>query len=1057
MITKPNGSMAAIASKSAATAIKSAKQTWELLGNDVVHIHVESSFPQTYGIGDKITVFGRAYQLNRLPKIRKTGMHAFSYDLEFEGVQYDLIRVTYDLTIDTTHSQLQDIQADALTGDLRRFATVLIANANRVFPNNYVLGDCPETTGDKTLTFGESDNCLSVLQKLCSEFGTEFEIEPTGDVNIIHFKKAGQIFPYTFEYGKGKGLYSLNRQNVDASNIITRLKVFGASKNITNKYRAQRLCLPGCTKGQSYIEKPDAVAKYGIWETVKYFEDIFPSRTGKITALGDSVLKFVDADMFDLNELEADGKTTKYLLPGVSAKVHFNTGNLAGYEFDVHAYDHAIHTFTLVKITDERGDVFPSESSPAFQFTTGDAYRLLDIALPPEYETEAENRLAGEGEIYYDQNSQPKVQYGLSIAKDYLKKLADEGTTVNIFAPGDYIPIKDADIDVDKSVRIQSLTRNLLDEYDYSLTISDTVSTSITNRVVSELIDMDKVIAIHNLRDPAQAQANWRSSREVLNMVFDPEGDYYAGKIKPESIDTIALSVGAKSMQFGLRNTVLQPNYNGDKNVIKVTGGVLTHYTIDENSARSWVLADNTTAFASDSQAYYIYAKCQRAGTAGSILFSIDPIRVEQDAGFYHFWIGVVNSVDAELHARSVALSYGFTLINGRFIQTGRIESSGSGDTYFDLDTGEIAGKILFKSGSSGYDHIADKPDLSPYDEAKAVTDNFTTIDGGLILTSLIKMQANGLQILGYQGDWALQADGYYRSPELQLGEITRISIYFRTTKPNDTLAIDLKVSSKVGWGFGFIGQLDQVGSEVFESFYAVSGEETHTVSVPVPNAGNHSIEVGYEKENADKVGDDCTRFKVILAESGGLSANLDNILLYGGGTYAEAVANTAKIVLRHDGSGQLLGGLFKFTPDNKLIVDLSNFKIDENGNVNITGTFESIAPDGSTTYMQSGELGGIIVRDAIGRSAISLYHYPTGGNSGFGRLLLDNFGESGNRVSRSNLGSGSIDLTNSNGKGFHAVASDTYVRVILDNLPTTQPTTTGQVWNDNGTLKIKI
>ncbi|MDD3019460.1 MAG: hypothetical protein PHX61_00605 [Alphaproteobacteria bacterium] len=703
IITKPNGSTYPLASKRTATEIKSAKQSWALLADDVVSISIESPFPQTYGIGDHFTVFGRAYKLNRLPKVKKTGMHAFSYDLEFEGIQYDLIRATYDLTIDTTNNQLQDVQSDTLTGNLRRFSTVLISNANRVFPNTWVLGSCPDTIEDKTLTFGEGDNCLSVLQTLCTEFGVEFEIvQSNGKFTINFVSKVGQIFPFTFEFGKGKGLYSLDRQNVDSSNIITRLKVYGSTSNITNKYRASRLCLPSKTKAQSYIEKPEAVAKYGIYESTKYFDDIKPTFNGSITGLvSGSVLKFIDTKMFDLNTLEADGKTTKYLIEGCAAKVHFNTGNLAGYEFEVHAYDHATKTFTLVKQTDDRGDVFPSESSSAFQFAQGNEYKLLDIALPEiPYQNDAENKLNEQGNIYYDQNSQPKVQYGLSVTKAYLKTLVGNGTTVNIFAPGDYIPVKDSDIDVDKSVRIKSLTRNLLDEYEYTLTISDTVSTNITNRVISELVDIDKIITINNLKDPVRARANWRSSREVLNMVFDPEGDYYTDKIKPNSIDTLSLSVGAKSMQFGLTNTVLQPNFNGNKNTIKVQGGVLTHYTINEESARSWVLADNTTTFPKDTQAYYIYAKCAKVGTAGSIIFSTEQIKVEQDAMFYHFWIGVVNSVDTELQARSIALSYGFTMINGRFIKTGRIESA-DGTTYFDLDNSEIGGRIVFSSNGT--------------------------------------------------------------------------------------------------------------------------------------------------------------------------------------------------------------------------------------------------------------------------------------------------------------------------------------------------------------------
>jgi hypothetical protein len=697
IIKKPTGSLVPMQNKRTATKIVSAKQNMALLAEDIINITVESPFKQNYGIGDTIDVFGREYKMNRLPRVRKAGNFSFIYDLEFEGVQYDLSRATYDLTIDTTSNELQDVQANSLIGDLRRFATVLIANANRVMPGKWELGDCPETIEDVNLVFGEADNCLSVLQMLCDRFAYEFEIEQEEGVNIIHFRKTDRIFPFTFEYGKGKGLFELNRQNVSSSNIITRLKVFGSTKNITHKYRAQRLCLPGKGKGESYIEKADAVAKYGIWEGTKYFDDIMPKRTGVITELGDSVLSFVDDDMFDLNAKEADGETTKYLLPGVSAKVHFNTGNLAGYEFDVNSYDHTTKTFKLAKLTDERGSVFPSGSSPAFQFAVGDEYKLIDVALPSEYEISAESELEVVGDTFYDQNSQPKVQYGLSITDSFLEKLVGSGTIGNLIMVGDYIPVKDEDIDVDKAVRVKAFSRDLLNEYSYSLTISDTVEKSITNRVISDILDIDKIIDINNLKDPTQARANWRSSRELLNMVFDPEGDYYTDKIKPESIDTIALSVGAKSMQFGLTNTVLQPNYNGNKNVVRVQGGVLTHYTIDEDSARSWMLADNTTTLTGDSTPYYIYAKCERSGESGSIIFSQEQIKVEQNAGFYHFWIGVVNSVDVELGVRSIALSYGFTMVNGRFIKTGRIESA-DGATYFDLDNSEIGGRIVFSS-----------------------------------------------------------------------------------------------------------------------------------------------------------------------------------------------------------------------------------------------------------------------------------------------------------------------------------------------------------------------
>lgn len=700
IITKPNGSRVPMESRATATAITAAKQTWALNAEDTIAITVVSPFPQSYGIGDVITVFGRDYRLNRLPKVSKTGMQEYQYDLEFEGIQYDLMRVTYDVNINTTNNQLQDIQGDSLTGDLKRFMEVLISNANRVFPGKWALGVCPETDGDNTLTFSESDNCLSVLQTLCSEdkFGVEFEIERVNGVYVINIKKTiGQTLPFVLEYGKGKGLYSISRENVSSSNIVTRLKVYGSTENITSKYRADRLCMYGKDKVSSYIEKADAVAKYGIFEGRKNF-DIKPTFTGKVSSVVDGdVLSFIDTSFpFDINAKNASGETL-YLISGVSAKVHFNSGNLAGYEFEVHAYDHATHKFTLVKQTDDRGNVFPSETSPAFQISKNDTYKVLDIAYSRDIEEAAEKKLAEEGNKYYDQNSQPKVQYSVSVTKAFIEnKLALSDGITNVFAPGDYLPIKDDEIGVDKSIRIKSFTRNVLDPYDYSLTISDTQTKGdITTRVISDLVDIDKVLTINNLKDPAQARANWRSSREVLNMVFDPEtGGYYKDKITPESVDTMMLSVGAKSMQFGLINTVFEPNFQGNPNLFKWKGGVLTHYTIDPDKARSWVLADGTTALQQDVP-YYIYAVCNRDYSAGTMSISTTQHKVEESPNVYFFLIGILGSIDADTKVRAISLTYGFTTINGRFIKTGRIESA-DGTTYFDLDQSEIGGRIVF-------------------------------------------------------------------------------------------------------------------------------------------------------------------------------------------------------------------------------------------------------------------------------------------------------------------------------------------------------------------------
>ena len=598
-------------------------------------------------------------------------------------MQYELIDAQFLLPDDTV--------LDSFTGDLEDFLGILLGNLNRIYPGKWALGVFPTNTEYKTLTYTEK-NCLEVLQDLCEQYSTEFEITQANGVRTLSIKTAGVNFPYTFRYGRTGGLYELTRQNINSKNVVTRLYVYGGNSNLGNKYRYSRLCLPGKAKNASYIENAAAIAAYGLKENTKVFNDIRPERYGEVTAAGSAYYAFKDATMnFDLNEKDSVGNT-KWLIDGVNAKVKFTTGNLAGYEFDVHRYDHAAKEIQVVPFTDENGMKFPSETSAAFQFGVGDKYFFTDINLPDAYKTEAENKLLAEGKDAIAEYSQPQVQYGLSIDENFIRQFAGELTVVNLFAVGDYIPVEDEDIGVNKSVRITAFTRDLLREYKYNITLGDSVTKQTITRVIEDLQKIDNVIEINNLADPSKARRNWRASQEILANVFDPEGNYYSDKIKPLSIETTMLATGARSQQFVLQNTRFEPNYEGNPNTVKVVGGTLVHYTIAE-TVKSWQL--NTATFSNlvSGTVYYIYARCQKNGTAGNIVFDTVQRKVDGDPTYYYFLVGSLSSAITDANgsrpARLIALTYGATTINGRFITTGRIQT-GDGNTFIDLDNNQF-------------------------------------------------------------------------------------------------------------------------------------------------------------------------------------------------------------------------------------------------------------------------------------------------------------------------------------------------------------------------------
>jgi hypothetical protein len=708
VIKHPDGSTTLLNSGPRTSGITKAEQSAGLLAEDTVTITVKSASPLEFALGDTIEVYGKTYTINQLPTIKKTGTRKFEYTLTFEGVQYELIDAQFLLPDDTV--------GDSFTGDLSDFLQILLTNALRVFPNKWAIGEYPSDTEYKTLIYS-GKNCLEALQELCGEYNQEFEITQNNGVRTINIRKAGVAFPYTFRYGKTGGLYELTRQNINSKNVVTRLYIYGGSNNLGSSYRHSKLCLPGSSgKNDSYIENAAAIAAFGLKENTKTFDTIFPNRYGKVTALGSKYYAFIDNTMnFDLNEADSQGNT-KWLIAGVNAKVKFTTGNLAGYEFEIHKYTHSTKEIQLVPFTDENGMTFPSETSAAFQFAPEDKYFFTDINLPDQYKTEAEAELKEEGESYYLQNCQPQVQYGLNIDQNFIKQFAGNLTVVNLFAVGDYIPVEDEDLGVEKSIRITGFKRDLLQPYKYTLTIGDSVTKTTITRLISDVKEINEIININNLADPSKARRNWRASQEVLAMVFDPEGDYYSEKIKPLSIETTMLQVGAKSMQFVLRNVVFEPNYQSNPNYIRISGGQLIHYTIEE-TIRSWEIAQVAYSNLVSNTAYYIYARCAIATGVGNIILDTTQRKVDYQAGFYTFMIGVLNSVETDSDgtnpARLVSLTYGSSTINGRFIKTGRIESSGGGSTYFDLDNGEIGGNIKFISSDGSQKDVSDVDDAA--------------------------------------------------------------------------------------------------------------------------------------------------------------------------------------------------------------------------------------------------------------------------------------------------------------------------------------------------------
>ena len=670
-----------------------ATQKMALLSDDLLSITVTSAVPLSFELGDIINVYGKGYRLNQLPQVTKTGNRRYSYELQLEGAQYDLLDVSFQLP--------EGSYGDNLYGDLPGLLTALNWNVRRVFGSKWAITTALTDTPHKNLTV-TGKNCLQVAQELCSEFGVEFKVTISGSTRTMTFvEKVGSSLALTLKYGQGNGLYQLSRQNVNNAGVTTRLFCYGSGDNLGSGYRHTKLCLPDKTRLTSYIEDAEAVAAYGVREGEKVFSDIRPERIGTIDGLvsGD-VLSFIDSEMdFDLNEKDGEGNT-KYLIPDTSAQIKFISGNLGGYTFDLHSYDHGTKTFKINQFTDENGTKFPDTATAARQFNTGDRYIITEINLPSSYIEAAEDKLQTEGSKELAKICHPQVSYKLTLDEAFFIELYGR-TDSEVFHPGDSITIVDEQVGVNREVRITRIERDLLRPHSYDITLSDTVTKTTTTKVINDITEINEVIQNNGLADVSKARRRWMATKELQEMVFDPDGYFDPDNIKPLSVETAMLTVAAKSQQFTLVSCLFQPNLAGRCNDFYAQNCRLVHYALFDNVVTFNLTgctysAANGNALTTNT-AYYIYARCSKTisstNTGTGVLLLDTAQHKAEETSYYYFLIGVLNSaVDS---VRAISLTYGATTINGAFITTGRIQSQDE-NNWLDLDGGQ------FRVGDSG-------------------------------------------------------------------------------------------------------------------------------------------------------------------------------------------------------------------------------------------------------------------------------------------------------------------------------------------------------------------
>lgn len=209
-----------------------------------------------------------------------------------------------------------------------------------------------------------------------------------------------------------------------------------------------------------YIEKNKD--QYGLSEATVIIDDVYPHRTGSVTAINiANVYEFTDINIdFDIND---------YLLPGMTPKVTFNSGQLSGYTLEIQSFNNSTKKFILLKNKNERAIEVPSAD---FKPAIGDKYVITDMKMPGSYIDAAEAELLVAAETLLDTLSEPQLSYQLIFDPVYLEQ---KGYNLKL---GDLIWIIDPVLNIQRKFRVVEYQRKLVNEFDFTLDVADTLRKS---------------------------------------------------------------------------------------------------------------------------------------------------------------------------------------------------------------------------------------------------------------------------------------------------------------------------------------------------------------------------------------------------------------------------------------------------------------------------------------------------------------------------------------------------------------------------------------------------
>ncbi len=639
----------------------------------------------------------------------------------------------------------------SLTAKPHEHLQMFVDNMNRR-DTGWAVGSC--VSGDETCISYSHAYCYEALSQMASTLNTEFEFNgKTVSLRKVEYNKNN---PLPLSYGRGNGFKpNVGRSNYGDNPPTEILYVQGGSDNIDpSKYGSSELLLP---KSQTigfdgvYFEDEGGFnaqnARYyttddlgfsirrtdkalsSLAESSLDCSDIYPKRVGVISSV---VCVDKDKNFYDIidNTIPEDLNYNDCLIDGETMTVIFQTGMLAGKEFEVKYYHKSIlNADGSLKSAARRFEISPQEidgqtmPNETFCPRADEKYAVFKCQLPDAYICDNATKSGASWDMFraavkslFD-SEETKFTFtgdldGIWAKKDWL----NIGGKIKL---GGYVKFSDERFQKDGVlVRITGIKDYINKPHSPSLELSnETIGTSFSTKLKE--IESTEVVIEDNHREALQfTKRRFRDAKETMSMLEASLLENFTQSINPIAVQTMQMLVGDESLQFRFVTSKTNPTqtthavtYDTEAKTLKAEAGIIQHLTLGISSLSSsheaseylyWDVEEYESAALEDgSKKYYLYAKVSKTADKGVFFLSETAITLNGIDGFYCLLVGVLNSeYNGE---RSFASLYGFTEVLPGRVTTDRVVS-GDGNSYFDMlaNAMKLGDALDFNSAGDG-------------------------------------------------------------------------------------------------------------------------------------------------------------------------------------------------------------------------------------------------------------------------------------------------------------------------------------------------------------------